>query len=108
MSASAPGFIVLYRWRLHAGAEAAFVAAWSRISAVLLAERGSLGSRLHRGSDGVWYSYAQWPSAHAREQAAALGSVDHEASTAMRDAIAESFPEVVLECVADFLVSAAS
>ena len=103
MNASVPGFIVLYRWRLHAGAEHAFVAAWSRVSAVLRAERGSLGSRLHRGSDGIWYSYAQWPSAQAREQAFALRGVDAEASRAMRDAIAESFPEIVLECVADFL-----
>ncbi len=84
MNASVPGFIVLYRWRLHAGAEHAFVAAWSRVSAVLRAERGSLGSRLHRGSDGIWYSYAQWPSAQAREQAFALGSVD--AGSESRDA----------------------
>jgi len=48
MSANAR-FAVLYRWRLHEGAEEAFVAAWSRISERLLAERGSLGSRLHRG-----------------------------------------------------------
>ena len=108
MNASAPGFVVLYRWRLHPGAEHAFVAAWSRISARLQADRGSLGSRLHRGSDGIWYSYAQWPSAQAREQAAALGSVDTEASRAMREAIAESFPEVVLECVSDFLVNPAT
>ena len=108
MNAPGPGFIVLYRWRLREGAEHAFVAAWSRISARLLADRGSLGSRLHRGSDGIWYSYAQWPSAQAREQAAALGSVDTEASRAMREAIAESFPEVVLECVSDFLVNPAT
>jgi heme-degrading monooxygenase HmoA len=99
-----PRFVVLYRWRLHPGAEAAFVAAWSRVSDLLLRERGSLGSRLHRGADGLWYSYAQWPSAEARASAFAAGPVDPEASARMRAAIAETLPEVVLESVADFIV----
>jgi heme-degrading monooxygenase HmoA len=97
-------FIVLYRWRLHPGVEASFVTAWSRISEILRDERGSLGSRLHKGNDGLWYSYAQWPSAKAREEAFALGSVDSALSAAMEAAIAERFPEIVLESVADFLV----
>jgi hypothetical protein len=104
MSSVGPGFAVLYRWRLHQGAEASFTRAWSRISALLLSDHGSLGSRLHRGSDGWWYSYAQWPSAQAREQAFAGGSPDAEASQQMREAIAESLPELVLESIADFMV----
>ena len=98
------GFIVLYRWRLHPGMETSFVEAWSRISELLRSLRGSLGSRLHRGSDDLWYSYAQWPSAEARDQAFAQPPVDAEASEQMRAAIAERFPEVVLDAVADFLV----
>jgi heme-degrading monooxygenase HmoA len=94
----------LYRWRLHEGAEESFISAWSRISELLLSQRGSLGSRLHRGPEGWWYSYAQWPSAHAREQAFANGSPDPEAAQKMRDAIAESLPELVLESVSDFMV----
>ena len=97
-------FIVLYRWRLHPGREESFIAAWSRITEILRAERGSLGSRLHRGSDGLWYSYAQWPSAQAREEAFALGAVDSSLSAAMEAAIAERFADVVLESVADFLL----
>ena len=81
-----------------------FVTAWSRISALLLSERGSLGSRLHRGPDGLWYSYAQWPDALVREQAFAGGPVDPEASLQMLEAIAESLPELVLESVADFML----
>ncbi|MEP7099421.1 MAG: antibiotic biosynthesis monooxygenase [Burkholderiales bacterium] len=104
MTSTGPGFVVLYRWRLHEGAEAAFTAAWSRVSALLLSERGSLGSRLHRGPDGLWYSYAQWPSAQARAQAFASGPVDAEAARQMGEAIAESLPEIVLESVADFMV----
>jgi len=80
MNSTGPGFAVLYRWRIHPGSEESFVKAWSVNSALYLAKHGSLGSRLHRGDDGLWYSYAQWPSAHAREQAFVHGSVDEEAS----------------------------
>lgn len=104
MTARGPGFVVLYRWKLYPDAEASFVEAWSRISELLLEQRGSLGSRLHRGSDGLWYSYAQWPSAEARSKAFAAGPVDSKASSQMRAAIAEEFPEVVLESCADFIV----
>jgi heme-degrading monooxygenase HmoA len=104
MSSIGPGFVVLYRWRLHPGDEAKFTKAWSRISELLLRQGGSLGSRLHRGPDGLWYSYAQWPSAQAREQAFSRGSLDPEASQQMRESIAESLPELVLESVADFMV----
>jgi hypothetical protein len=101
---SGPGLAVLYRWRLHSGSEDAFVQAWSRVSDLLLKRHGSLGSRLHKGPEGVWYSYAQWPSAQAREQAFAVPFEDPEAMAAMRAAVAESFPEIVLESVADFMV----
>src|SRR5215510_8158633 len=103
MSANAP-FVVLYRWRLREGMEEAFIAAWSRVSRRYLAECGSLGSRLHRGPDGLWYSYAQWPSAEARERAFAGGPVDPEASATMRSAIAETLPEIVLQPVYDCMV----
>jgi len=104
MKSNGPPFIVLYRWRLHPGTEESFVAAWSRVSDLLRSERGSLGSRLHRGDDGLWYSYAQWPSAKARTDAFALGSVDARAGEQMEQAIAERYPEVVLQPAADFLL----
>lgn len=100
---SARCFIVLYRWRLHPGKENTFMQGWSRITD-LLRSRGSLGSRLHRGSDGLWYSYAQWPSAQAREDAFALGPLEEEASARMKSAIAERLPEVILDPVADYIV----
>ena len=107
MEATAPAdpvFVVLYRWRLHPGSEDAFVAAWSRVSELLRSERGSLGSRLHRGPEGIWYSYAQWPSSQARDDAFARGPVDQQASEQMVRAIADRLPEIVLESVADFLL----
>jgi heme-degrading monooxygenase HmoA len=102
-SNSLPAFAVLYRWRLHPGTEESFIQAWSRVSE-LLRQRGSLGSRLHKGADGLWYSYAQWPSAQARDDAFALGSADPEASEMMRAAISERLPEIVLTPVADYLL----
>lgn len=92
------------RWRLHPGMEASFVQSWSR-STELLRRAGSLGSRLHRGNDGIWYGYAQWPSEDARQRAFAQ-SLDPAAVAQMRAAIAESLPEILLEPVADYLVLA--
>jgi len=97
---------VLYRWRLHAGKEAQFVEAWRRRSELLLRERGSLGSRLHRGPEGVWYSDAQWPGAEARDRAIASPPVDAEASERLQDAIAERLPALVLEPVDDDIAGA--
>jgi heme-degrading monooxygenase HmoA len=103
-TSASPGFVVLYRWRLHPGSEASFIEAWSRVSELLRSTRGSLGSRLHRGADGIWYSYAQWPSAQARSNAFSLDSVDASAGQQMEQAIAEHFPEIILEPVADLMV----
>ncbi|MDC0749766.1 putative quinol monooxygenase [Polyangium mundeleinium] len=102
MSGRGPGFVVLYRWRLHPGREEAFIEAWSRITAHYL-EKGSLGSRLHRGSDGLFYGYAQWPSDAARQQAFAEAGDPADAEQ-MRSAVAERFPEIRLESVSDYLV----
>jgi heme-degrading monooxygenase HmoA len=96
-------FVVLYRWRLHDGQEDEFIDAWSRNSDIYLKEFGSLGSRLHRGSDGIWYSYAQWPSEEARKEAFSNGTTDTDASARMERAIAERFPPVILDVQADFL-----
>lgn len=101
---SVPGHCVLYRFRLKPGREADFVEAWAAVTRKLRDERGGLGSRLHRGPDGVWYAYAQWPSAEARAHAFEQPPVDAEASARMREATLEQLPEIVLEPVADELI----
>ena len=98
-----PGFVVLYRWRLKAGHEEQFVEAWAEMTQLLLA-RGSRGSRLHHGNDDIWYAYAQWPSADARETAFTSPLPENDAGERMNLSIAERFPEVVLDIAADFLV----
>jgi hypothetical protein len=101
---SSPGLVVLYRWKLRPSSEQAFVRAWSVITESLL-RQGSLGSRLHLGSDNIWYGYAQWPSRAARDQAFATDSTaeETEAMAAMQAAIAERLPEIELTPQADFL-----
>ena len=103
-----PEFAVLYRWRLKPGSEDSFIRAWSEPTEALLA-LGSLGSLLHQGDDGIWYAYAQWPSAAVRKAAFEM-PLDEEgakrtqqARQAMSDATLEEFHEVVVTPVADFL-----
>jgi catechol 2,3-dioxygenase-like lactoylglutathione lyase family enzyme len=98
------GIVILYRWRLRTGHEAQFKEAWSVVTRSLI-ERGSLGSRLHVGNDGVWYAYAQWPSAEARTAAFAQPLGVDEAQRAMADAVLEHFPEIVLTPSVDHLIS---
>jgi heme-degrading monooxygenase HmoA len=97
-----PNLMVLYRWRVRPEHEQTFVDAWSLITRELR-ERGSYGSRLHRGDDGLFYGYAQWADADAITHAFAR-PVDEEAASRMRDAVIENFPPVRLAPIADFLV----
>ena len=99
-----PGFAVIYRWRLKAGMETQFIEAWSRMTELYVAHRGGLGSRLHKGPDGIWVAYAQWPSAQARSAAFAGQSLDPSAGARMQEAVAEAFEEILLEPVADYLI----
>ena len=98
-------FIVLYRWRVKPESQQQFIEAWSEITNHFRANYDSLGSRLHRGSDDLFYGYAQWTSAEQRENVFAGENAEiRQASLKMREAVEESFPEVVLEEIADYLV----
>lgn len=94
--------IYLYRWRLKTGQEEQFQRAWSTVTEYLR-EKGSLGSRLHVGDDGLWYGYAQWPSMEEREKIEWGPSEALEARESMKNAVAMSFPEIVLQPVRDYL-----
>jgi hypothetical protein len=98
------GFCVIYRARVHPDKEAKYIAAWSTLTSLIRAQRGGLGSRLHKGTDGIWYAYAQWESAQARSDAFALPSVHSSAQADMKDCIIEFLPEIPLEPVEDQLV----
>lgn len=94
---------IIYRWRIKDGFEDQFVASWSEITEFHIKNNGSLGSRLHRGSDGLWYAYAQWKSARDRENAM-TNAPDFPARNKMKESVEEAFPEILLETVSDFLI----
>jgi hypothetical protein len=96
--------VFLYRWRIKPEKEAQFIESWSEITAYYRENFDSLGSRLHRGDDGIFYGYAQWKSDGQRENAFA-NSPKSEARAKLREAIEESLPEVRLEILSDYLVS---
>lgn len=95
--------IALYRWKIRAGFEQQFIDRWSKITLYYLENHGSFGSRLHRGNDGLFYGYAMWPTLEQRNNAFDTG-VEHPARAGMIEAIEESFPEVLLDVEADFLL----
>ena len=96
-------FTILYRWRIKPEKERQFIESWSEVTAYYRENFDSLGSRLHRGDDGIFYSYAQWKSAEHREKAFA-NLPNLPAREKMREAIEESFPEIRLEIVSDYLI----
>ncbi len=96
--------VYLYRWRLKPDKEAQFQKAWSYVTLQLREKSQSLGSRLHFGSDGFWYGYAQWPSIEIRKRSQLSHEEFLEARRLMQDATLE-FEEVLLSPVSDYLIS---
>ncbi|MCU0239468.1 MAG: hypothetical protein MUC29_08505 [Pyrinomonadaceae bacterium] len=97
-------FRVLYRWKIKTEKEQQFVESWSEITLHLREKHNSLGSQLFRGNDGFYYGLAHWKSATDREIAFKECNENFEAREKMREAIEESFSEVVFDSVADFWI----
>ncbi|HMQ04848.1 MAG TPA: hypothetical protein PKD26_13090 [Pyrinomonadaceae bacterium] len=95
-------FVILYRWRVNPEKEDLFVENWSTITTHYVEHCGSLGSRLHKGSDGLYYAYAKWPDLQTRERAF-LDVRMELARLHLKDAVTETFPEIHLQVVADHL-----
>ena len=96
-------FIVLYRWRIIPANEKQFIEGWAEVTAYFQENWDSLGSRLHRGNDGLFYAYAQWKSEKDRENAFE-NAIKLEGSAKMTEAIEERFEPIILEKLSDFLV----
>jgi heme-degrading monooxygenase HmoA len=94
---------ILYSWRMKPDKEQQFIESWSQITEFLRDNRGSLGSRLHRGNDGLFYGYALWKSDEERQNAFQNSAQISNVIEKMRDSIAETLPEIMLEPIADFL-----
>lgn len=96
-------FIVLYRWRIKPEKEQQFIEGWSEVTEYFRQNWDSLGSRLHRGSDGLFYGYAQWKSSEDRENAFE-NAAQLDGSNKMSDAIEERFEPIILDKLSDFLI----
>ena len=97
-------FRVLYSWKIKSEKEQDFIDAWSENTLFLRENHDSLGSHLFRGNDGKFYGLAQWKTAEDREKAFQNFSELAETRKKMREAIEESFPEVILDSIADFWI----
>jgi choline dehydrogenase-like flavoprotein len=96
-------FIVLYRWRIKSEKEEQFIQAWSEVTDYFRKNWDSLGSRLHRGNDGIFYAYAQWKSVEDRENAFE-NAIDLEATPKMAEAVEERLAPIILENLSDYLI----
>ena len=96
-------FAVIYRWRVIPEKEQQFIEAWTEITKYYVTTVGSLGSRLHRGSNGLFYAYAQWKTAENRTEAF-QNAPKFEAGPKLRESIIEMLPEIRLEPVSDLLI----
>lgn len=83
-------FGVIYRWSISPDREKDFVDAWCELTTLIRDEHGGLGSRLHRGPDGVWFAYAQWPSEDLWKRA----KVASERMLALRRTLSETAKEL--------------
>lgn len=91
--------VAVYRWRLRPDRRDAFVAAWSEAT-LMLRDRGSGGSALFDGPDGVVWGIARWPDAATRTAAFAEPLPD-AVREQMEACIAERFDALELDAVAD-------
>ena len=97
------GFVAVYRWRVHKDQVDVFLAAWETLTIKIKAQRGGLGSKVHRADDGTFVAYAQWPDRASWQAMGELPSVDPVASAAMASAIEESLPSLLLDPITDLL-----
>lgn len=101
---------VIYRWRVKPGLEEQFARGWSEGTAAIHERCASFGARLHRPRDGgdVWVSYARWPDEASRKACFAANDFRQLGFAKMREAVAETLPETVLNIVDDQLDEPAS
>ena len=97
-------FIVLYRWQLEPEKEQLFMEGWSELVHRNVEQMGALGSRLHKGEDGLWYAYSEWPSRRHWEIAQQFDDYHIPARQKMLEAILRQYDALVLTPRLDHLI----
>jgi len=103
-------FAVIYRGYIQSGKEDRYVECWKTIASYFVAERGALGSTLHKTSEGMWIAYSKWPDRATRDASwPKLGEeANFELPAHIRQAIEglkgcfnteETFPEICMELI---------
>jgi hypothetical protein len=93
----------LYRWRIKTGKEKQFEDSWATLTKAIREQCGSYGSRLHRGDNGEYIGYAQWPNTMTRD-ACMLDAYSSDVRVLMREAVEYSYPDEQLAVKYDLLV----
>jgi len=95
---------VLYRWRADPAKAKQFEDAWAEGTRLVHKRCKSYGARLHKGKDGLYWSYALWPDEASRQRCFMDKSITrHESFRQMQDAMIESFDEIPLAPCVDLL-----
>ena len=101
-------FAVIYRWQVVPGLEPQFEQGWKRGTERIAAEFGGWGSRLHKGENGTYVAYAQWPDEATWKTAmeSRMYHSDDEARRMYREAIVPETFETLFsgEVTEDLLV----
>jgi len=89
------------------GMESEFVLAWTRCTEIIYENFGSLGSRLHRASQGKYIAYAQWPNREVYEGSSEWPEHLKIARNTMRSVLKSGKPNIlyILEVEVDLLKS---
>jgi hypothetical protein len=97
-------FCVLYKFTVKPSYEDHFRHHWSAVTQWYYRHAGSLGSRLHRASTGVYIAYAQWQSRAQWEQQRERANTElHQHRQGMRDACEKIEVLYELETTDDYL-----
>jgi quinol monooxygenase YgiN len=100
-------YVVAYAWRVHPGKEEQFRTAWRRGTELIRQRYGSLGSRLHRDSEGRFIGVAEWPDEATWQRAFDAKMVYDEPPTraAFVDAVIDAGDPVLRMEVTDDLLT---
>lgn len=95
---------ILYRWRADPAKRRQFEDAWAEGTRLIHETCGSYGARLHRGEDGLYWSYALWPDEETRRRCFKKPDLlAHESFKLMQEATLETFDEIRLDPCVDLL-----